>query len=312
MKRTGIGRALVIGCGGVLGGAWSIATLAAVEQALGWDARTADVFIGTSSGAVLSALLAAGVPVSRMVSSQIGQAPDCVWDHDRATGGVLPPRPSLRWPGLPLLRLGLSGKVSALTAAAGLLPYGTADMRPFVELINSVVPAGEWAPHPNTWLMAVDAESGARVAFGRDGAPKLPLSAAVCASYAVPGWCPPVAWQGRSYLDGGIASPTSADLLLGTGIKEAIVLAPMAASAPDQPRSPLCRIERAVRRTMTQIVDDEVAQLCAAGIRVIRLEPSAEVLSAIGYNLMDHRRRRAVFDTATRSAPSVVQAAMHH
>ena len=55
---------LVLGCGGVAGAAWSIATLDALERTLAWDARRADVLIGTSAGAVLAALLGANVPVA--------------------------------------------------------------------------------------------------------------------------------------------------------------------------------------------------------------------------------------------------------
>jgi len=303
-------RALVIGCGGVLGGAWSIATLAALQRQLRWDPREAQVLIGTSSGAVLAALLGAGVAVERLQASQRGEAPDCVWNHDRDTGGVLPPLPAAQWPGLPLARLGLRREIPAFTAATGLLPRGRADMRPFMRLIDSVVTPGDWVPHAATWIIGVDVGSGERVAFGREDAPRMPLNLAVCASYGVPGWCPPVDWQGRSYLDGGIASPTSADLLLGTGVTEAVVLAPMASTRPDRPWSPLSRIERRVRRHMTAVLDRECAQLRAAGIRVIRLEPEAEDLQAIGYNMMDHRRRRAVFDLATRTSERAVRAAL--
>jgi len=266
--------------------------------------------IGTSSGAVLAALLGAGVAVERLQASQRGEAPDCVWNHDRDTGGVLPPLPAAQWPGLPLARLGLRREIPAFTAATGLLPRGRADMRPFMRLIDSVVTPGDWVPHAATWIIGVDVGSGERVAFGREDAPRMPLNLAVCASYGVPGWCPPVDWQGRSYLDGGIASPTSADLLLGTGVTEAVVLAPMASTRPDRPWSPLSRIERRVRRHMTAVLDRECAQLRAAGIRVIRLEPEAEDLQAIGYNMMDHRRRRAVFDLATRTSERAVRAAL--
>jgi NTE family protein len=65
-------RALVLGCGGVAGAAWTIATLAELERQLGWDARDADILVGTSSGAVVAALLAARVSVKRMVLSQLG------------------------------------------------------------------------------------------------------------------------------------------------------------------------------------------------------------------------------------------------
>lgn len=303
-------RALVLGCGGVAGAAWSIATLAALQHQLNWDPREADVLIGTSAGAVLAALLAAGVGVDRMLASQRGDAADCRWNHDTDTGGALPPLPDLHFTGLQLALKGFRGGVSALTAVTGALPRGSADMQPFVNLIDSVVPAGSWAPHPATWIMAVDAGSGERVAFGRSDAPKIPLNLAVCASYGVPGWCPPVPWQGHSYIDGGVASPTSADMLLDSGVGEVIVLAPMASSIPDHPRSPLARIERRVRRYMTGIVDREVQQLESAGIRVLRLEPGPSDLAAFGYNMMDPARRRLVFATALNTAPLTVRTAL--
>ncbi len=303
-------RALVLGCGGVAGAAWSLPMLQALQQELQWDARKADVLIGTSAGAVLAALLASGVSVERMLASHHGEAIDCVWNHDQDSGGAAPPRPAWRFPALGLVAQGLRGRLSPFTALTGLLPEGRADMRPFMRLIDSVVNAGNWAPHPAAWMMVVDASSGERVALGRGDAPPAALNLAVCASYGVPGWCPPVEIAGRRYLDGGVASPVSADFLLGSGVDEAIVLAPMASSQPDSPSRYLARIERGVRRHMTRIVDHEVALLRQAGIRVVRLEPNAEALKAIGYNMMDPRRRLRVLAAAQREAPAAVRAAL--
>lgn len=310
MTRRTPRRGLVIGCGGVLGGAWSIAALDSVRHALDWDPREAEILVGTSAGAVLVALLGAGVSVDRLLAAQRGEAPSCTWDHDRATGHWLPPRPGLGFTGAALVAQGLKGKLSPFTAALGLLPRGRADLQPFVRLIDSVVPDGHWVPHRATWLMTLDAASGERVAFGAPGAPRATLAQAVCASYAVPGWYPPVTIGGRRYLDGGMASPTSADRLCSAGLDEVVILAPMASRQPDAPSSPLARIERRLRRHMTRIVDAEERQLRAAGTRVIRIEPGPEDLAAIGYNLMDHRRRRAVFDTALRTTARAVEAAL--
>lgn len=301
-------RGLVIGCGGVLGAAWSIAALANLRQALSWDPREAEVLIGTSAGAVLVSLLGAGVGVERLVASQRNELTDCVWDHERDSGPWLPPLPGLEFTAAALATHGLRGEVSAFTALLGLLPRGRADMQPFVRLIDGLSPTGAWVRHPATWLVTVDAQTGQRVAFGAPGAPETTLQQAVCASYAIPGWCPPVRIGGRTYLDGGMASPTSADLLAGAGLDEVVILAPMASRQPDTPRSPLARIERRVRRYMTQIVDAEVDLLERAGTRVIRLDPVADDLVVIGFNLMDRRRRRQVFETALRTTARTVQA----
>lgn len=303
-------RALVLGCGAVAGAAWTLPTLQALEQALAWDAREAEILIGTSVGAVLAALLGSGVSVERMLACQRGEATDCRWDHDHDSGGALPPLPALRWPGLSLTWQGLRGRGAPLATLAGLLPAGRTDMQPFERLIDGVVPAGQWVSHPATWLMTVDAASGERIALGRADAPPAPLNRAVCASYAVPGCCPPVTIVGRTLLDGGVASPTSADLLLGTGVTEAIVLAPMSSRTLDRSRSPLIRLERRLRRYMTGVVDREVAALRRAGIRVIRLEPGPADLAAFGYNLLDPARRLGVLTTAQRTAPGTIARAM--
>lgn len=303
-------RALVLGCGAVAGAAWSIPVLQQLEQELNWDVRDADLLIGTSVGAVLAALIGAGVSTERMMAAQRGEATDCEWNHETDSGGAFPPLPSLSFPGLKLLKLGMRGQVSTLTALTGLLPTGRTDMSGFRRLINNVVPNGDWVPHQATWLMAVDAQSGKRFALGRDDAPKVSLEDAVCASYAVPGCCPPVEIGNHTFVDGGVASPTSADFAQDADIEEAIVLAPFASSHPDKPRSPLTRLERHVRKTMTRIVDSECAKLRTAGIRVIRLEPGREDLQAIGYNMLDPGRRKQVFETSLRTSPNAVRAAI--
>lgn len=294
-------RALVLGCGGVAGGAWSIATLHQLQQQLDWDVREADIIVGTSVGAVLASLLGAGVSVDQLVACQQGSG-SCQWDHDKDTGGAFPPLPKLSFTSAKLWAKGFRGDIPKAIAASGLAPQGRFDMTPFRRLIDDVVPAGEWAPREGIWIMAVDTDTGERKAFGRADAPPAALNDAMCASYGVPAWCPPVAISGKRYIDGGVASPTSADFLLDSDVDEVIVLAPMASRDMDSPRSPLARIERRFRAHMTRIVDREVALLEAAGKKVIRHEPNAKVLQAIGYNMMDPRRRLSVFNASMESS----------
>lgn len=303
---------LVLGCGAVAGAAWSIPVLAQLQQQLGWDARSAGVLVGTSVGAVLVALLGAGVSVEELLASQRGELPHsrCQWDHETSWGPWYPPLPGWQFSGLPLLQKGMRGEVPPLAAVCGMLPRGRFDMTPFRQLINAHVPQGQWSPHPQCWIMAVDNASGERVAFGRSGAPAAALVDAVCASYAVPGWCPPVNIAGNTYLDGGIVSPVSADLLANSDVDVVIVLAPMASRDIDADPGLLAKGERLARRYMTQIVDREVALLQQAGKQVIRLEPGAADLRAIGYNMMDARRRMQVFTAATSTAPGAVSKAL--
>jgi len=57
--RTG----LVLGAGGVLGAAWTIGALAALESERGIDPRDVDVLVGTSAGSVLAGFLGCGIAV---------------------------------------------------------------------------------------------------------------------------------------------------------------------------------------------------------------------------------------------------------
>jgi NTE family protein len=310
MNRTTSKRALVLGCGGVAGAAWTTAILSELERALGWDAREADVLIGTSAGALAVALLGAGVSVAQLVRSQRGEGDAECWNHERDWGSGVPPTPMFRFTA-PKFWSGVgAGRVSLATAFTGLLPQGRAGFDSFARLFARVLPGQSWVRHEATWIMVADVDSGERVALGRSGAPAASVTSAVSASYAVPGWYTPIRIGERTYVDGGVVSPTSADLLIGSDVTEAIVLAPMAARETAVHKARLHPLAEALRLHMTRIVDREVSALQRAGIRVIRLDPTNEDIAAFGTNLMNPRRRVRVFETATRTAPRAVERAM--
>ena len=165
-------RALAIGCGGTLGFAWTAAALDAVEQALGWDLRTADVLVGTSAGSELVAALGSGRTPSDLVAALEG-APDAdpvLAAHLARHPGTVPPVPALGLPGLGLTRAGVRNR-TAYTALAGLLPRGRGDASWLKEYGDALASAGGWTAHPDTWIVAADSVTGERVAFGSDGAP---------------------------------------------------------------------------------------------------------------------------------------------
>lgn len=305
-----MGRALVIGCGGTLGFVWTAEVLAELERQ-GWDPGTADVLVGTSAGAELVALLGAGITAGEIA----GASDPRVRNHlaSPAAPGRLPglPRPGL--PGLGLARAAVARRVDPLTGLAGLLPRGTGDARWLVTLGDTLAPGG-WVEHPDTWLVAADARSGVRIPLGRADAPAVRLGQAIAASWAIPGWFPPVVVNGRPLLDGGTVSPTSADLLLPAvedgRIDDVVIVAPMS-SHGGAPARGLQHLERALRRPMTQRVDDEVEALLRAGARVSRIEPTAADLAAMGANFMDGSRREQVRDIARAQAPGLVARCLH-
>jgi NTE family protein len=293
----------VLGCGGTLGAAWSIATLFEVARALDWDPRGADAIVGTSAGSELATLIGSGVSVEMLLDAQLGRpsADPFLARYFAHPIAKLPPLPHARL-GSPKLLFDRS--LSPITALAGLAPIGRGDPAFLDALVERCVPGGGWVPHRNTKIVAFDYDTGERVAF--DGL--VALNKAVRASWALPGWFPPVEIDGRRFVDGGVASPASADLLLGHRIDEAIVLAPMSSTAQG-PRRGLGRIEGAAREQMRRTLDRETELLRRSGVRVLRLEPTAEDLAVMGPNFMDGARRLRVLEHTLRTARRNMRAA---
>jgi NTE family protein len=317
--RPGVRRGLVLGAGGVLGFAWMIGALAALEAEEGFDARDVEICVGTSAGSILAALLGRGVGVDMMLRHQRGiPVPgdfDIGWDYDRDSGGALPPRPDLGLgsPGLLRRVVRHPREVPPLVALSAVLPRGRGTLEPvrrMVDRVSHLAGLGpSWPTRPQVWVIAMDYSGGRRVAFGREGAPPAGLAAAVTASCAIPGWYAPTVIGGREYVDGGTTSPTSLDLLAGRGLEEVYVLAPMASFAYDRPRSPVARAERRLRRTVTRRVLAEATKVRAAGSEVTLLGPGPEDLRVIGANLMDPRRRTAVLATSLRTSAEALRRA---
>lgn len=304
-------RGLVLGGGGVLGGAWAVGALEAIEQVHGIDPRTFDVIVGTSAGSVLSSLLGAGVSIEALRDHQrgqpIGEGPlaGYLWDYETATGGRRPALPRLRGPGsvrlmASSLRHGLKMPPTAVLSA--FLPVGNGSLERVGHLIDAITPFGEWSPHEHLWIVALDYEAGHRVVFGRQDAPRVALSDAVMASCAIPGWFEPVSIDGRTYIDGGAWSATSADVLVGHDLDEVFVVAPMVSFETDDPESFLTRLERRWRGSVTRRCETEVEELRADGAAVTVLGPGREDLEAMGGNIMDGRRRLEVLETSLRTS----------
>src|SRR5437764_13325208 len=64
---------LVLGAGGVMGGAWLTGGLEALATETGWDPASADHVVGTSAGSMMGALLVSGVPPWFMVAHSQGR-----------------------------------------------------------------------------------------------------------------------------------------------------------------------------------------------------------------------------------------------
>jgi NTE family protein len=313
---SGAGTGLVLGAGGVLGAAWTTGALACLQDRLPYALAEVDVIVGTSAGSVLAAALRCGASVDEMVAWHQGEVTGALRNaadlaaHDRP----LPPLPYLRFGSLPLARAALlmPHRVPPWVGASAFLPHGRGrhiGLRSLVDTLHRRYhhraypgqPAPAWVDG-ETWIAAVDYDTGRRVLFGREGAPPASLSDAVVASCSIPGWHEPQIIDGRRYVDGGVRSVTSLSVLTGTDLHEVYVLAPMASIEIDHPLQTYLRIETPLRHVITSALLRQARALAAQGKRVTVLTPGPRDLAAMGINLMDPKRRRAVLETSFRTS----------
>jgi len=306
-RRTG----LVLGAGGVLGAAWMTGALASLADLLPCAAGDVDLIVGTSAGSVLAAALRCHAPFEDVVAWQRGQATGLLRESAAlaAHDGPLPPLPRWRFGSVPLAWTALvtPHRVPPWVAASAWLPHGRGQHAALRSLVTGLQVAFDgpsssgWADD-RTWISAVDYDSGQRVLFGREGAPRASLPDAVVASCSIPGWYEPAVIGGRRYVDGGVRSMTSLDVLGGTDVQDIYVLAPMASTEPDHPLQPHLQMERGLRQVLTAVLVRQAKALAARGKRVTVLTPGPRDLAAMGINLMDPRRRQAVLELSFRTS----------
>ncbi|ABD10159.1 patatin [Frankia sp. CcI156] len=310
-------RGLVLGAGGVLGSAWMIGAMRAVETATGRDLSGADLVVGTSAGSVVAALLGLGIGIDVMANSERGiyEAGDPVLDY-RDLGASLPPRPRMRMGSPRLLTASARHprRSSPMVTLAAMLPQGRGKISAVGDLVTAAMDRKgldptEWPTRPALRVVAMNFDTGERVLFGVADAPRATLSEAVMASCAIPGWYAPVTVDGQRFVDGGTRSPASVDLLADAGLAEILVLAPACSFQLDRPRGTVARVERQVRRAATRRLMREVEMVEAAGTRVTVLCPGPEDLEVIGGNVMDLTRRAQVFETALRTTGEALHVA---
>ncbi|TDK85656.1 patatin-like phospholipase family protein [Mycolicibacterium mucogenicum] len=299
-------RALVIGCGGTIGGAWIVAALHALQEQTGWDPREASVLQGTSAGAEIVTMLGGGASVDDLVAMHRGTSTDeRLSEHIEATPPSLPPLPALR-----LLNPSLLRSQNGLAAATGIAPTGRADATWLQRLASGFANTSGWLDHPGTRMVAFDYQRGERVAFGAPGAPKATAGEALRASWGVPGWMPPVSIGDRKFVDGGAASTASVDLISHDDADLIYVITPMASeSGVRAPGLGGILEHRLLRRPMSKVLDAEVATARARGIEVVVIQPDAADLAGLGANFMLRGKRRAAFESAMTTAPKTVRRA---
>jgi NTE family protein len=301
MARTG----LVLGAGGIVGQAFHAGVLATLEEAVGWDPRTAEVIVGSSAGSVTGATLRLGVAASDLAARASG---DPVSQEGAAFFAAVDgadealPVPSVAdllhgWrlpsPALVARTIRRPWAVRPAAVASTLLPSGRYDLRDRTQVLDAFRPG--WPP--GLLICAIRQDDGRRVVFGRPGAPYALVSEAVAASCAIPSYFAPVPIGGRHHVDGGVHSATNADVLSDAKLDVVIVVSPMSAAHGASRGA-----DAGMRWAMHRRLEREIRRLRAQGTHVVRFEPGPRTLAAMGLNAMAEDRSAAVVEAARADA----------
>lgn len=322
--------ALVLGSGGIVGGAYHAGVLKALNDTWGIDARAIDLIVGTSAGSIAGALTAAGLHPNDLFRRETGKplspGGQALLSRGRARRGARPvTRTAIGGPAAPQALFNVLAHprgVAPGSLAAAMMPRGSAPTDHVAGMIEGLF--GEtWPTRPRLRICAVDLATAKRVVFGPDddladlGRRARQIRAtpaqAVAASCAVPAVFAPVTIDGREYLDGGVHSADNLDLVGTTPFDLVVVSSPMASQRHLSGDLPLVAL-REVSRLQTLRERRMLPEDC----RVEILRPTPEDLDAMGSNMLDPRRRPAVAFQAHASAsaqlsrrPSPCQQAQH-
>ncbi len=288
IRRNRIG--LVLGGGGTVGMAYHAGALAALQHDLGWDARDAEVVVGTSAGSLVGSLLRIGVPPTDLAALTVG-SPAREADlrvqqavTNRPAFPPIDPRQFLRLPRLPgpravmgIARLGWTRGPSSLGSLGVLLPEGSHELAPHLDFIDDLF--GDRWPRETLLLCAARRSDCHRAVFGQGGR-RADLSQAIAASCAVPGYFSGVQIGAHTYVDGGVISPTNADVLRRHELDLAIVVSPMTGGSwwPTLPN--------AIRQLCRRALEQEVRALRRCHIPTVVIEPGPEVLAHMTTDFM--------------------------
>lgn len=236
-------RALVLGGGGILGAAYEIGVLAAWEERRGVGSiyRDFDIFVGTSAGSLVAALLAQGIAPRdlfdgfRREGGDLSLTRQDVYriDWRRFLGGTWSLGTGLASAVVEDVRHGrLPSLVGLFLRAQDLLPAGfihldgleTALCRMFARrgVSNRFADLKK-----SLFVPALDIESTERVVFGEPGESEPTICQAVAASCALPRFFGPVRVGRRLLVDGAIGGSVNVDIALGKGATHVLVINPI-------------------------------------------------------------------------------------
>ena len=240
---TGGKRALVLCGGGLTGLTYEIGALRALDDLLvDHSVNDFDIFVGTSAGSIVGALLANGISPAAMAMGMSGLSRDLspppAWALYKPNVSELAAR-LLRLPNLlremvwELARHPdrLRG-IDALGMLSPLLPSGLLDHSAVIEYIHRVLTLPglsddfrELSGELHIVTCALDSDE--RVVFSRFHNAHVPISRAAAASSAIPVLFKPIRIDGVDYVDGGIKGNAAIDVAVDRGATLIVVINPI-------------------------------------------------------------------------------------
>src|SRR2546425_1638941 len=231
--------ALALGGGGVIGGMYEVGALAALEERLNDEGRGFDIYVGCSAGAVVASLLASDIRAGELyrildedLTDPLNFQRGAVFSSDsfrRAAGRF----GQMVWAFGKNAMTGLRGSVPDMLARAERdLPPGFFSLEALERFMREAFAARGL---PNSFrelarpllIPAIDLDGAERAVFGQGALCDVPISQAVAASSAIPGFFEPYTIGGRDYVDGGVGFSGHADLAAEAGADVVFVVHPL-------------------------------------------------------------------------------------
>jgi NTE family protein len=329
--------ALVLGGGGFTGGVYEIGALRALDLlAVNSTVNNFDVYVGTSAGSFVAAMLANGVTPEEMMQVINSRIPSDLEDLDLSRVlkpnylGFLSKAAALPLRTAQLLRqLTRIGELSMIDIGVGLaeaLPAGLYSGRGLSDYVEEALSEDDRVNDfrlldNELYLAATDLDTCERIVFGEEAWSDVPISKAVECSTCLPIVYKPVDLKGRQFVDGGIRSTTNVDIAVEKGAKFIVVVNPLVPYVNDFQNTIPTVTGRRVRRVSDMglpAIANQTFRLIAhqrlhqaveqwqekyPGVDIVLLEPEPTDELMFGTPIMDYSRRLKIakhgFETVT-------------